>query len=139
MLQVACQRLILLVAACSAATFGKARCNSWPEEYMQLLLGVSGENICTKEGRIRADTILEQLLLHHAKRPVQVNFGQDGIDLAIISSTVVQTVSTPNILFHPPCFCSRSSRRFFVSVALLNVRHGLLMNLDVKKLLAHTF
>lgn len=113
MLQVACQRLILLVAACFAAGTRIARCNSWPEEYTQLLLGVNGENICTKAGREKAKAMMGELLLRHAERPVQIStaHGQVGIDLAIINSTAVNKVSTAHMLLQLLCSCSRPTQK----------------------------
>lgn len=93
-LQVATQRLILLASACNASENTSGR---WWHAYIQLLLGVHGENICTEAGRKIADVTLQKLLRQSAACPVQVHIrrnadGQDVVDMAIVDSNVVQTV-----------------------------------------------
>lgn len=101
--QVAMQRLVMLASVClpsvstksTSATAGHVASNrpelvSWVEQYQRLLLGPSGENICTEAGRRLAQHLVQSLQEHKSQCPLSVSVesgstGQAELRLHIVA------------------------------------------------------
>ncbi len=102
-LQVAMQRLVLLASVCLASVStesisvpaGHVASNrpglgSWLEQYQRLLLGPSGENICTEARRRLAQDLVHRLRQHKSHCPLSVSVenvstGQAELRLHIVA------------------------------------------------------
>ena len=101
--QVAMQRLVMLASVCLPSVSTKSTSEpaghvassssglgSWIEQYQRLLLGPSGENICTEAGRHLAQGLVERLQQHKSQCPLSVSVengstGQAELRLHIVA------------------------------------------------------
>ena len=117
-LQVAMQRLVMLASVClprvstksTSEPAGHAASNrpelgSWIEQYQRLLLGPSGENICTEAGRNLAQDLVKRLQQCKSQCPLSVSDesaskGQAELRLLIVAPKDVLKQVRRMLLLH---------------------------------------
>ena len=135
-LQVAMQRLVMLASVCLPSVSTKSTSEpaghvassrpglgSWLEQYQRLLLGPSGENICTEPGRRLAQDLVQRLQQHKSQCPLSVSVesvstGQAELRLHIVAPKDVLKQVTRLLLLHLVHHANVTSLRKSYSIEL---------------------